>query len=116
MRDGLMVDAGIRHSDVDGFTIVQRKGRRPTIHLLRPWNECNTEKGKSGSNTTRVEGGRELLAITLSEMGYSGGVSCKRCFRYSAEDDVYTPVEEYEDGADAAETVNRRETLESEAP
>lgn len=116
MSDGLMVDAGMRHSDVDGFTIVERKGRRPRIHLLRPWNECNTERGKSGSDTVRVEGSREQLAIALSEMGYQrGGVGCRRCFRYSAEEDAYTPVEEYEDDEEF-EAVNRRETLESEAP
>lgn len=111
----LMADAGIRHSTVDGFTIVDRKGRRPKIHLLRPWNECNTEKGKSGADTVRVEGGKEQLAAELSRLGHQrGGVACRRCFPRPDEEDVLTPVEEYA-GEEEAETVNRRETLESEA-
>lgn len=109
-----MADAGIRHSDVDGFTVVERKGRRPKIHLLRPWNECNTERGKSGADTIRVEGGTEQLALELSRLGYQrGGVACRRCFPRPDDADALTPVEEFA-GEEEAETVNRRETLGSE--
>jgi hypothetical protein len=91
-------DAGMRMSDVDGYTIVERTARRPKIHLLRPWNECNTERGKSGSDTIRVKGSREALMTKLFEMGYrNGGEECRRCFRYSADDDIETPVVEMGD-------------------
>lgn len=91
-------DAGIRMSNVDGFTVVRRNGRRPKIHLLRPWNECNTTRGKSGDDTVRVKGGREHLMTTLGEMGYRrGGVDCRRCFPYAVDDDVETPVLEMGD-------------------
>lgn len=103
-------EANMRHSDVDGFTIVERRGRRPRVHLLRPWNECNTEKGKSGSDTIRIEGSREQLAIILSEMGYRrGGVACRRCFPHPAEADSFTPVEQYAETP--FDTVDRRDTL-----
>ncbi len=70
-----------RLSDVDGFTVVQRVGRRPRIHLLRAWNACNTEEGKAGSDVVRVKGSRENLVEKLAELGYKrGGVACKRCF------------------------------------
>jgi len=78
-----------RLSDVDGFTIVERKGRSPRVHLLRPWNECNTEKGKSGSDTIRIRGSRELLQMKLGELSYRhGGIACRRCFSYSAGEDI----------------------------
>ena len=70
-----------RRSDVDGFTIVPRRGRRPRIHLLRAWNECNTEEEKAGEDVVRVAGSREVLAEKLVELGFSrGGIPCKRCF------------------------------------
>lgn len=95
-----------RLSDVDGFTIVERNGRRPRVHLLRPWNECNTEKGKSGADTVRITGSREQLAHKLSEMGYRGGVACKRCFRYNPSADVENPVLDLPD-AEITETLDK---------
>ena len=87
-----------RKSDVDGFTVVARKGRRPKIHLLRPWNECNTTRGKSGKDTMRVKGSREHLMKALAEHGFRhGGIACLRCFRRKPEDDAETPVEDYGD-------------------
>jgi len=87
-----------RLSDVDGFTIVEREGRSPRIHLLRPWNECNTEKGKSGTDTVRVRGSREQLTKRLGEMGYRSAISCRRCFPYNdAEDAEDASRPEYDD-------------------
>jgi hypothetical protein len=87
-----------RLSDVDGYTIVQRTGRRPRIHLLRPYNQCNTERSKSGRDTVRVEGSRERLALKLSELGYQrGGIGCRVCFRSHAGDDAEDLVTEYAD-------------------
>jgi hypothetical protein len=85
----------MRNSDVDGYTIIPRTGRSPKIHLLRPWNECNTEKAKSGSDTFRIEGGREQLAEALARMGARRGDPCRRCFRHDLDADVVTPVTEY---------------------
>ena len=64
-------------SDIDGFTIVYRTGRAARIHLLRPFNACNTERRKSGRNTVLVEGSREKL---LNVLWGDDAVDCKRCF------------------------------------
>lgn len=66
-----------RLSDVDGYTIVYRKGRSPKIHLLRAWNACNTERVKSGTNTEAVKGSRENLLMVLAG---KRSVACLRCF------------------------------------
>ncbi len=66
-----------RLSDVDGYTIVYRPGRSPRIHLLRAFNECNTEKGKAGRDTVRVQGSRESL---LEVLDGKRCIACLRCF------------------------------------
>lgn len=66
-----------RNSDTDGFTVVYRTGRAARIHLLRPYNSCNTERSKSGRNTYRVEGGRENLLMALKG---KRATECRRCF------------------------------------
>jgi hypothetical protein len=77
-----------RRSDVDGFTIVPRKGRRPRIHLLRAWNECNTEEEKAGEDVVRVAGSREVLDEALVGLGFlRGGIACKRCFPEPTKDE-----------------------------
>ena len=70
-----------RSSDVDGFTVVERVGRSPVVHLLRPWPECNVELGAA---ITRVPGSREHLAGVLRG---KTAKSCLRCFPASSEDD-----------------------------
>ncbi len=66
-----------RMTDVAGFTIVYRKGRAARVHLLRPWNSCNTEHRKAGRDTVTVEGSRENLLMTLDGRR---AIECKRCF------------------------------------
>lgn len=85
-----------RNSDVDGFTVVRRNGRSPKIHELRPWNECNSTRSKSGSNTFRVMGSREVLGEALARIKAKRGESCRRCFPYDADEDVENLVIEYE--------------------
>ncbi len=90
-----------RSSTVDGYTIVYRTGRAAKIHLLRAWNSCNTERGKSGRDTVVVQGSRENLLMALEG---KRAVSCKRCFPAPAEpvepdvvEPVYVdPLEEYD--------------------
>jgi hypothetical protein len=66
-----------RRSNVDGYTIVYRTRRAPKIHLLRAWNSCNTERRKSGRDTVRVKGSRELLMEVLEGRRAD---ECLRCF------------------------------------
>lgn len=63
-------------SDVAGYTVVFREAKRPRVHLLRPYNACNTEKRKAGRDTLSFEGSREELIARLGKPG----ISCKRCF------------------------------------
>ncbi len=81
-----------RGSDLDGFTIVYRTGRAARIHLLRAWNACNTERGKSGRDTVSVEGSRESLLMALEG---KRAIECKRCFPAPSEQlepDVGEPI------------------------
>ncbi len=86
-----------RKSDVDGFTIVYRVGRAARIHLLRPWNSCNTEKRKSGRDTESVKGSRENLLMALSG---TRAIGCKRCFLPPSDPQ---PIEETIEYADSLE-------------
>lgn len=66
-----------RRSDVDGYTIVFRKGRSSRVHLLRSWGECNVEQArKSGTDVLGIAGSRENLLQVLD----GKATWCRRCF------------------------------------
>lgn len=73
-----------RRTDVDGYSIIERKGRSPRIHLLRPYGSCLVD-----DDAIKVEGSRELLMHNLRGRRAS---ECRRCF--PRPEDVDEVVEE----------------------
>lgn len=67
-------ERGERLSDLDGFTIHRRKGRRPRVHLLRPYARCL--QNVPSDMVEQIEGSRELAIDAIG----NGGLPCERCF------------------------------------
>lgn len=85
-----------RKSDVDGFTIIERPGRTPMVHLLRSWDECNVELArKRGSAVSGVVGSRETLMAILPGRRVRW---CRRCFPAPKIEEAPVLVEEYAPG------------------
>lgn len=62
----------VRNSNLDGFTVVRRIGKRPRVHMLRPFESCNTD---DAPHKDRFAGSAEVL---ISKFGRV--VPCLRCF------------------------------------
>lgn len=62
----------IKQSNVFGFTVVMRAGKRPRSHLLRPYESCNTD---DALHKQHFEGSMEQLAVKFGRT-----VPCLRCF------------------------------------
>lgn len=93
-----------RRSDVDGYTIVWRRGRAPKVHLLRSWDECNVELArKAGVKTEGVPGSRELL---MERLHGKAAEACLRCFPQPEVLDPPALEEQYADPIESDEPLN----------